>query len=506
MIFLKQSTAVDVLIGPFVDDADGNTVEDGLTISQADVRLSKNGGNMAQKNDSDACTHDELGYYACPLDITDTGTLGVLKVMVHESGALPVFAEYMVVTANVWDTLCGSDMLQADLTQIGGVAQSATDLKDFADTGYDPSTHKVAGVVLTDTCTTNTDLVSAAYVADAVWDEASTGHVDAGKAGAQLWTDIDAILADTNELQTNQGDWATATGFSTHSAADVADAVWEEDVTDHSSTSDSTAEALAAAGSAGDPWSTAIPGAYGAGTAGNVLGNLNDPTAAAIADAVWDEAATGHTDAGKAGQQLWTDIDAILTDTNELQTDDIPGSLSSIDGKIDTIDGIVDDILTDTGTTLDSKIDVIDGIVDNILTDTGTTLNDKIDVIDGIVDNILVDTNELQTDWTNGGRLDLIADAILADTDELQSDDIPGTLAALNDISADDVWDATSSTLSMSFETLNDRVYRFLMNKMNITDADGSVALRNEADDGTLATQSVTDDDTTTVRTALTWV
>lgn len=29
------------------------------------------------------------------------------------------------------------------------------------------------------------------------------------------------IVADTNELQTNQGDWATATGFSTHSAADV---------------------------------------------------------------------------------------------------------------------------------------------------------------------------------------------------------------------------------------------------------------------------------------------
>src|SRR5574343_1305526 len=45
------------------------------------------------------------------------------------------------------------------------------------------------------------------------------------------------------------------------------------------------------------------------------------PTAATIADAVWDEASTGHTDAGKAGAQMWTDIDAILTDTGELQTD-----------------------------------------------------------------------------------------------------------------------------------------------------------------------------------------
>lgn len=56
---------------------------------------------------------------------------------------------------------------------------------------------------------------NAADIADAVWDELSTGHTGAGKAGAQLWTDIDAILADTNELQGNQADWATATGFST---------------------------------------------------------------------------------------------------------------------------------------------------------------------------------------------------------------------------------------------------------------------------------------------------
>lgn len=46
----------------------------------------------------------------------------------------------------------------ANVTQIGGDAQSATDLKDFADTGYDPATHKVAGVVLVDTTAANTDM------------------------------------------------------------------------------------------------------------------------------------------------------------------------------------------------------------------------------------------------------------------------------------------------------------------------------------------------------------
>jgi len=33
-------------------------------------------------------------------------------------------------------------------------------------------------------------------------------------------------------------------------------------------------EALLNAGSAGDPWATALPGAYGSGTAGNIIGNL----------------------------------------------------------------------------------------------------------------------------------------------------------------------------------------------------------------------------------------
>lgn len=53
----------------------------------------------------------------------------------------------------------------------------------------------------------------------------------------------------------------------------IADQVWEETLADHSGTSGSTAEALNAAGAAGDPWMTALPGAYGAGSAGNILGN-----------------------------------------------------------------------------------------------------------------------------------------------------------------------------------------------------------------------------------------
>ena len=123
-LWLKQSTAVTVKIGPFVDDTDFKTAETALTISQADIRLSKNGGAFAQSNNAAGATHDASGYYGVPLDTTDTATLGTLRVFVAESGALQVWQDFMVVPANIWDSLFGSDLLQVDNTQILGTAIS----------------------------------------------------------------------------------------------------------------------------------------------------------------------------------------------------------------------------------------------------------------------------------------------------------------------------------------------------------------------------------------------
>lgn len=66
--WLRQNTAATVKMGPFLDETDGKTAETGLTIAQADVRLSKNGGDFAQKNDAAGATHDENGWYDVPLD------------------------------------------------------------------------------------------------------------------------------------------------------------------------------------------------------------------------------------------------------------------------------------------------------------------------------------------------------------------------------------------------------------------------------------------------------
>lgn len=107
MQYLKQSTAVEIALGPFLDETDGKTAETALTITQPDIRLKKNGGAWAQKNASQTLSHEENGWYEVSLDSTDTATLGNLMVACHESGALPVWREFTVVPANVYEALVG---------------------------------------------------------------------------------------------------------------------------------------------------------------------------------------------------------------------------------------------------------------------------------------------------------------------------------------------------------------------------------------------------------------
>ena len=148
-----------------------------------------------------------------------------------------------------------------------------------------------------------------AAIADAVWDELSTGHVSAGKAGEQLWTDIDAVLEDTATTLP-----ATLAAFATDD--DVADAVWDEARAGHA-TDGTYGDTAEWAGAIDEPTIRSAVG-LAAANLDTQLGAL--PTAAENADAVWDELSTGHVTAGKAGTQLWTDIDAIKVKTDTIGT------------------------------------------------------------------------------------------------------------------------------------------------------------------------------------------
>lgn len=279
--------------------------------------------------------------------LVDTGTTLDAALAVVDGNVDTILADTNDIQTRLPAALTAGGNMKADMVALNGGAQSAADLKDFADDGYDPATNKVQGVVLVDTTTTLTNAPSDSSGVTTLLSRLSAvraGYLDNLSAGAvaleasvqsvlskllkyvQLILRKDAAIAtdnatevtainanggsgggafanttDSQEALRDRGDaaWITATGFSTLSQADVrtaiglasanldtqldalptaaenADAVWDEALADHLGAG-STGEALNAAGAAGDPWSTALPGAYGAGTAGKIIGeNLN---------------------------------------------------------------------------------------------------------------------------------------------------------------------------------------------------------------------------------------
>ncbi len=199
-MFLRQSTSQIIRFGPFLDSTDGVTPETALTIAQADMQLSKDGGAFAQKNAAGNATHDTDGWYSTTLNTTDTATAGELKIQVNVAGALPVWEKWFVLTATAYDslqtgtfnnvaatdivsagaitTLSGAivnvDLVDTLTTYTGNTPQTADHTAGIADIPtvaefnartlvaanyFDAATDTVANVTLVATTTTNTDMV-----------------------------------------------------------------------------------------------------------------------------------------------------------------------------------------------------------------------------------------------------------------------------------------------------------------------------------------------------------
>src|SRR3990172_1780798 len=274
--WLKQSTAVDVALGPFVDATDGVTPETALSLTQAECRLKKNGGAWAQKNQASTAAHEEEGWYEVNLDATDTNTLGVLVLAVYVSGALPCWWEFLVVPANVYDSLVGgSDLLQADLQQWVGAAPLALTSQLVQAQGNQLGTQAKA------------DVNAEADTALADYDAPTFAELDAR---------TDAIEADTQDLQARTPAALVGRPTDAH-VGSVADAV--------------ITAAKFAAGALDAVWSVAARTLTAFGFSVTV-GTNNDKTGYAltvaekddIVDGAGDEPISGHLTAGTTGQKL----------------------------------------------------------------------------------------------------------------------------------------------------------------------------------------------------------
>lgn len=101
-----------------------------------------------------------------------------------------------------------------------------------------------------------------------------TGNITGNLSGS-----VGSVTGAVGSVTGNVGGNVTGSvgSLATQAKTDVENATWNATLASHL-TSGSTGAALNAAGSAGDPWATALPGAYGAGTAGNIVGNNLDAT------------------------------------------------------------------------------------------------------------------------------------------------------------------------------------------------------------------------------------
>lgn len=120
---------------------------------------------------------------------------------------------------------------------------------------------------------------------------------------------------DSLEAIRDRGDAAWTGGGSAPTVGEIADAVWSEAIADHSGTTGSTAEALAAAGSAGDPWTTSLPGSYTGTQAGKILADVLADTADLQANQGDWLTATVPTAVENADALLNRDMSAV-SDTN----------------------------------------------------------------------------------------------------------------------------------------------------------------------------------------------
>jgi hypothetical protein len=123
-------------------------------------------------------------------------------------------------------------------------------------------------------------------------------------------------------------------------SAALVDDVWDEDVDTTHQTAGTAGKKLDDAGAAADPWATALPGAYGAGTAGKIVGDNIDAPLSTI-DTVVDGIQTDLSNGTDGLGAIKAETALIVADTNELQTDDVPTLIAALPTAVENADTLL---------------------------------------------------------------------------------------------------------------------------------------------------------------------
>lgn len=226
----------------------------------------------------------------------------------------------------------------------------------------------------------------------------SVGSVTAAVTVGALQAAAIADLFDTNSGTTYASavagsvvkEIADNAGGSGLTAGAIADAVWDEILSGHV-VSGSTGEALSAAGGAGDPWITALPGSYSAGQAGYILGtNLNATVSSRLASASYTaplDAAGTRTAVGLASANLDTQLAAAAT----VGASAIRSAVGLASANLDTQLSAIDDFL-------DTEIAAIKAKTDNLPASPAATgdIPSAATIADAVHDEVVEGTTTLR--------------------------------------------------------------------------------------------------------------
>lgn len=189
----------------------------------------------------------ELHFHNDWFSVANARTGGIVQIK-GATGMAPVNFEFDVIGFDIQD----ADP-SVDVTKIGGDSTSLSELKDLVDTAYDPANNKINAHLVS----TGTDAIVAASIAADAASEIAAGVLTADITAAGTLHDntVASIIIDTRDktdnLPTDPADQsaveaaitATVSALVIPTAAQNADAVWDELLSGHA-VSGSTGEAL----------------------------------------------------------------------------------------------------------------------------------------------------------------------------------------------------------------------------------------------------------------------
>ena len=145
MRYLRANTATIVTVGPFYDATNGVTIETALTITNERITFivdnndgsaptlvldNVTGATSGTDNDLNYITNNDAGLMQLELSASNTNHAGkrAMLSITDATNHVPVFHEFMILVANVYDALIGTDYLQVDAVQQGGTTLTARDI------------------------------------------------------------------------------------------------------------------------------------------------------------------------------------------------------------------------------------------------------------------------------------------------------------------------------------------------------------------------------------------